>query len=169
MVALMTYVNQQQATREQNQRLARESEEARKREAIARQDEYNKEATARREEYERRLWERQLDLYLQACKATSTLASVESPKDSEFVSARMRFQQLYYGELCVVESRPVSDSMIAFRDALLAYETDPSAGKRGELRRIALRLAQACRDSTESVYKVNFGDVDLNEKINSNR
>ena len=158
-IALLTYVAQERETRAQDQRIAKENEETRK-----------KEAKAREEEYKRRFWERQLDLYLQACKAASTIASVENPKNPEFTPARLRFQQLYYGELCIVESSRVSDCMVQFREAMLDYENNPSDERQTDVRRKALRLAQACRDSTESIFDVDLGKVNLEErKINPKR
>ncbi len=100
-VALSTYVAQQQETRAQNDQL----EKNRLKQAEA-------EARAREEEYKRRLWERQLELYFQACKAASTISTVESAKDPEYGPARLRFEQLFNGELCVVESKSVESLMV---------------------------------------------------------
>lgn len=136
-VAMYTYVEQQKATRDQ-----------------AEQFEVN-----RGEEYKRRLWERQLELYFEACKAASTLATLTDPKQAEYSAARVRFDQLYYGELCVVESSQVSSCMSTFRNALVAAGDEPTDTARGKLRGACMELARACRASTEGAWKVDLGPL----------
>lgn len=64
------------------------------------------------------LWERQLDLYFQACEASSILANY--PESSpEWTDAEKKFWTLYWGPLVVVkDAEHVSQAMIRFGAAL---------------------------------------------------
>lgn len=128
--ALATYVYQQEATR-----------------------------TQQRSEYQRRLWEQQLDLYMQAVKAASTLAGSPDPGGADYKAARARFEQLFLGELCVVESPEVEHELVRFHNALAAYDDAPDEKKRSKLLELCRFLALACRKSTEEAWRVNLGEL----------
>jgi hypothetical protein len=79
--------------------------------------------------------EKQLDLYTEA---TQVIAIIATSKDQEEIRiAIKRFNELYWGELAMVERDEVAKAMIAFRNAL-----DDSKEQK-ELANIALKLALA--------------------------
>ena len=165
-IAIGTYVSQEAARREQNnsQQTARLDQEARF--EVTRKAEADKEAATRKEDYKRRLWDKQMELYLQACRAASTIATVATPEHAEYATARLRFEQLYHGELCIVEEPKVSQAMVDFRNQMMTYEQSPRDEQRQSLRSLALNLAEACRKSTESVWDVKLGETSIDNKLN---
>jgi hypothetical protein len=108
------------------QQLAREEAEARRT------------AETRRIEATRPYLDRQLALYTEATKVTSTIAT--SADKAEIEKATKRFKELYWGELGLVERGGVESAMVSFRKAL-----DAKKGQ-NELASLALSLAHACRD-----------------------
>jgi hypothetical protein len=148
-VAYKTYVTQQDESRSQD--------DARHQATLTQNSQFEQN---RNEQYARRFWEKQLDLYFAACKAAATLATVESPKHAIYAPARAQFDQLYFGELCIVESEEVAQRMVDFKNAIETYEKDPSApGRRNSVRDLSLQLAFACRASTEKRWQVELGPI----------
>ena len=147
-IALYTYQSQQVAARQQNAEMEKNR--------VTRAD---SDAKAREEEYKRRFWERQIDLYAQAARAASTIATAPDIKRADYTTARGRFDQLYFGELCIVESKEVAQQMVTFRTAILEYEKTSSAQNREALQAISLDLAHACRKSTEEVWNIPLGKL----------
>jgi hypothetical protein len=85
------------------------------------------------------LWERQLDLYFQACEAASVLANYPESAP-EWRDAEKKFWTLYWGPLVVVEdAEHVSQAMIRFGAALNASPRRPEV-----LREFSFNLAQSC-------------------------
>jgi len=145
-MALLAYIHQEE-----------EKRTAGKAADDARSEREKKESEARVESYKSYFWQSQLRLYLEATKAASTLATVPDIKSPEFAEARLRFDQLFHGELCVVESSDVAGAMIAFREALLASEKPE--GSREPLRGASITLAQVCRKSSESLWNIQLGEL----------
>ena len=95
-------------------------------------------AETRRIEASKPFLDKQLALYSEATLNAATLATSSNPAD--LAAAKLRFLQLYWGELAMVERGAVESSMVAFKNAL-------DAGKpQTDLARLALKLAYACRD-----------------------
>ena len=95
-------------------------------------------AETRRIEASKPFLDKQLALYSEATLNAATLATSSNPAD--LAAAKLRFLQLYWGELAMVERGAVESSMVAFKNAL-------DAGKpQSDLARLALKLAYACRD-----------------------
>jgi hypothetical protein len=92
----------------------------------------------RRIEATRPYLDKQLELYLQATKAATMIATSNNPQDVEM--AKRRFEELYFGELALVEHGSVASAMSEFRKALMKQEVQ------NELQPLALDLAHACRD-----------------------
>jgi len=82
--------------------------------------------------------EKQLDLYTEATQVTAIIAT--SKVQEEIRIAIKRFNELYWGELAMVERDEVAKAMIAFRNAL------DNGKEQKELANLALKLAHACRD-----------------------
>src|SRR5262245_58459724 len=95
-------------------------------------------AETRRIEATRPYLDRQLALYTEATRITATVAT--SADKAAVAAARRRFEELYWGELALVERNQVASAMKAFRSAL---ESDAS---QEQLAPLALDLAHACRD-----------------------
>ena len=95
-------------------------------------------AETRRIEASKPFLDKQLALYSEATLNAAILAT--SSDAASLAKAKLRFQELYWGELAMVERGNVEGSMIAFKNAL-------DAGKpQTELTKLALKLAYACRD-----------------------
>lgn len=157
-VAIGTYAAQQQLTRAQNDK-----------DAAAARAQAEKDKLERDEQYKRRIWERRLEIYLQACQSATALATLAKPDDDQYVKSRLRFEQLYHGEMCVVESTEVAARMINFRTKLLAAEQrnkEPKGDAQAlakawdDLRRASLDLARECRVSIEQDLQINFGKIE---------
>lgn len=101
--------------------------------------EHEKTAETRRIEATKPFLDRQLELYTEAIQVTATIAT--STDEEELADATMRFQELYWGELALVERTDVAAAMVAFHTELTV-----NGGERGELQRLSLDLAHACRD-----------------------
>ena len=112
-------------------------------------------------EYRRPLWEKQLNYYLEATRAAATIAHLRSDGSdlgkTEFFKAEIRFWELYYGELVVVEDPSVSQAMVNFGKCLRDYELDRCDEK--QLQRLSLDLAKVCRNSVSASWKQPLGDV----------
>jgi hypothetical protein len=84
---------------------------------------------------------RQLDLYTDATRAAAKLATAR-PDSAEYLAARARFWELYWGELSMVENRQVEAAMKQMGDCLNGTCVGCSS-----LARCSLDLAHACRRS----------------------
>lgn|SRR5262249_28445558 len=94
-------------------------------------------ADTRRIEATRPYLDKQLALYTEATKVTTTIATSADSKEVE--KARKRFWELYWGELGLVEHGDVEGAMVSFGEAL-----DAKKGQ-DELAKLTLELARACR------------------------
>ena len=84
---------------------------------------------------------RQLDLYTDATRAAAKLATMP-PDSAEYLKARARFWELYWGELSMVENREVEAAMKGMGDCL-----NRQGGVCPRLTQHSLDLAHACRRS----------------------
>lgn len=107
-------------------------------------------AETRQLESRRPFLEKQLDLCFDAAQATARLASGdETVRDA----ATLRFWELYWGELGLVENREVEQAMMAFRSGL-------EAGAIGnDLGRLSLRVAHSCRRLILKGWGVDLQDL----------
>ena len=95
-------------------------------------------AETRRIEATRPFLDKQLTLYGEVTKVAASLATTTDEK--ERAKSKLRFMELYWGELGLVERDSVALAMAHFREAL-----DRNASP-GELGTLALAVAHACRD-----------------------
>jgi hypothetical protein len=103
----------------------------------------------------------QLSLCREASDTAATLASV-APRPSvnalgptekiedAWQLARIRFEQLYWGSLAIVENGDVEAKMVRFRGMLIPRESEIRAGsladaQRSSLQQAALNISHACR------------------------
>jgi hypothetical protein len=119
---------------------------------------------AKEREFKKALWERQLTYYLEAAKAASTLASFNEDDgtdiQSERTKARIRFWQLYYGELAVIEDRNVSTALKNYGRCLREYEFLNKKCDQNELKERARALAQECRNAVAKSWDEPLGPLD---------
>jgi hypothetical protein len=103
-------------------------------------------AETRRLEATKPFLERQLKLYTEASQVAAQVATQGGSEAGK--KARVRFWELYWGELALVENREVEAAMKQMGDAISAgaAETD--------LKRLSLRLAHACRASLDLSWGV---------------
>jgi hypothetical protein len=131
------------------------------------------------------VFERQASLYLEVSRSAATIAIALDPySDSKKVidaktlkEARERFEEIYWGELAVVEDRRVEIAMVAFRDCLQnngencerphnnQYEKpmDKSVVLQLDdpiLRNFALELAACTRSALMKDRGIRFGQVE---------
>lgn len=90
--------------------------------------------------------DRQLQLYTEASKAASTLAT--SDDKEELSIAEKKFWSLYWGELALVEDSSVETAMVKFGREL-QLERDPN-----RIKQLSLELAHACRNSLAKSWGV---------------
>jgi hypothetical protein len=91
---------------------------------------------------------RQLDLYTDATRAAAKLATARADS-AEYLAARARFWELYWGELSMVESRGVEAAMKNMGDCLNGTCVACSS-----VARCSLDLAHACRRSLAESWNV---------------
>ena len=76
-----------------------------------------------RREFHLGFFQRELDLYLEACRTAGTLATALNPEDEAIKRAIDRFYALYWGDLSVVEDPLVEQAMIDFEVALRDWQS----------------------------------------------
>lgn len=113
-------------------------------------------------EFKKALWEKQLNYYLEAAQAASTLASFnendEKDIQPEMTKARVRFWQLYYGELAIIEDPNVSDAMKEYGRCLRGYKRGEC--NQSELKQHARVLAQAFRNAVAKSWDEPLGQIE---------
>lgn len=96
--------------------------------------------------------ERQTDLYFEASGLASRIATNTSEQDVQ--EAIVRFNEIYWGELAVVEDSIVEPAMVDFK-RLLERE---DCSKR-DLKLCALKLSRALRDSLNKSWKAELSEI----------
>lgn len=101
-------------------------------------------AETRRIEASKPFLDKQLKLFSEATAATAVIST--SVDAVEIGKARIRFYELYWGELAMVERGSVERAMVKFREAL-------DAGRpQKDLQGLSLILAHACRDELGAAW-----------------
>jgi hypothetical protein len=90
--------------------------------------------------------ERQLKLFEEATQTAAYLSTVSDSPDR--AKKLERFEQLYWGELALVEKGPVEAAMVQFRKSLMA------GAPQEELRLRSLAIAHACREELAESWEV---------------
>jgi hypothetical protein len=104
------------------------------------------ELETRRIEAKKPFLERQLQLYTEATRVVSVIATSESAEARQ--EATKRFWELYWGELAMVENLDVEKAMESFGDAL------KNGAPADTLERRSLVVAHACRTSLDSAWGI---------------
>lgn len=103
-------------------------------------------AESRRIEATKPFLERQLKLYTEASQVAALIAT--SDEKSETQKAVIRFWQLYWGELALVENKEVESAMVAMGRAIT------TGANRDALQQASLSLAHACRQSLDKSWGI---------------
>lgn len=134
----------------------RKQNEAKKEQEIARvqQEKDRFEQTAK--EFRKDFYQRQLEYYAEATKATATLAT-EKKGSPDYLEARKNFYRLYWGKLSIVEDKSVEKRMVEFEELLRQYESGDASA---DLQQASYRLARDARKNTLEVW------IDSSERKN---
>lgn len=101
-------------------------------------------------------YEQQLALYLEATDVTSKISAPFSEDDKR--AAVLRFWQLYWGQLALVESPEVASAMVSFKNVLV--DTTLTDEERATLLRDkTISLAHKCRNSLKESWNVELLDI----------
>lgn len=125
----------------------------------ARRHETELQSQLRRRETDAFLFRKQADLYFEAAANAATIASSTDSKTRK--KAEERFNQLYWGELVMVEDRRVELAMINFKDCL------DKKNKNCSLDAKSLDLAACARDSIVRTWNTTFGPPSEHERKKS--
>ena len=119
--------------------------------------------TSAEREFKKTFWEKQLNLYMDLTGSTGTLVGVIGDKDpvaiQEYQKARIKFWELYYGELSVIADDDVDKKMVEFGICLRQIESNDNRCDPGGLKAKALSLAAACRASVSISWKQDLGTL----------
>ena len=106
-----------------------------------------KEAEARKSDFEKRqieaakpLLELRQKRYMETIEAVSVLATPDKHTPQELDKARKRFEELYWGELSMVEEKGVEAAMVRVRQSL-------DSGSASEIQKSTYNLSHILRDS----------------------
>jgi hypothetical protein len=110
----------------------------------------------RKKEFKIKFYEQQFALYSAICDATAKMATADHLED---VKEELRtFNTLYWGKLCIVESKAVEFMQRKIHDELAKIERldiEPPS----ELKYLCYQLAHACREDLEEVFKTKIGSL----------
>ena len=95
---------------------------------------------------------KQLELYEDTLKTVGRLVTTPIDHDGAFADAHLRFWQLYWSELSMVESQEVEGAMIRFRNQLNVYVA--ARDNKTLLEICSYELAHAVRRSIEAKWQV---------------
>jgi hypothetical protein len=124
---------------------------------VARHDQYVQTIAEARREAKKPFYEQQLSLYLEATNVASRISDPISADDRK--AAIVRFWQLYWGPLALVESLEVEQAMVHFKDVLQNAELTDSQ-RIAELHLATINLAHKCRVSLKKSWDVDLPSLD---------
>jgi hypothetical protein len=115
------------------------------------------------QDFKKTFWEKQLNLYMELTGATATLVTFIGDKDpvaqGEYKKARVKFWELYYGQLAVIADPNVDREMVDFGLCLRLIEKNDLRCDGDGLKAKALTLAAACRASVSNSWKQDLGTL----------
>lgn len=153
------YLETRRVESEQRMEAAKKAEEDSARLAQQRLKHDQESLDLRRKEFRVKFFEREMELYIDACRTAAALASAPDPKNLEVARDIERFYRLYWGELCVVEGPAVEHAMVAFEQSLRTWRERGSGLATDDMKVAACNLAFACRNSLEGNFDLNLGDL----------
>jgi hypothetical protein len=123
------------------------------------------EAATRALEARKPFLDRQLAIYFEAAEVAGKIVTIEDFKNDEWRSNRLRFSQLFWTVLSLVEDDKVKDAMVKFSDQLDLVEsmtvpgTNAPEAARSDLEQRAYGLARSFKESLENSWDVETGLV----------
>ena len=96
--------------------------------------------------------DQQLKYYIEVAKVAGYLVT-HKPSDPDWDGNNVRFAQLYWSELSIVESRDVESAMVDFGKKLDLYVRTQTEEAHSELKTASLDLAHAIRADLDSIWK----------------
>jgi hypothetical protein len=103
-------------------------------------------------EFRRPLWEKQVQLYFEACDAAATIATTKD--EGVRLKAEENFWRLYWGGLAVVEDlENVETAMVDFGNEIKKQKELTS------LQSKSIQLAHSCRESLSTTWKIKFENL----------
>jgi hypothetical protein len=97
-------------------------------------------------EFKRKVWEKQLDVYMKVSNVVGRLASGNQSKD-QLTKEIEQFDSLYWGDMIYVEDEAVEKAMIDFHVEIQDFLK--GVGTRDRLKVRADSLIRACRESSK--------------------
>lgn len=111
---------------------------------------------AREKEFKKVFWERQLQTYGTASRLAAEMSTTSDHQKRDVAYAQ--FQEIYHGEMVLVEDVEVKDAMKHFIEVFIDYRDDP--GLQDEVEAAARALARKCRKSIAKTWDVDLQDLD---------
>ena len=113
------------------------------------QQEKNRELTKR--EFMKPWLESQRDTYKEALSAAAAVANSQKPEDR--IAAEDKFWQLYHGRMILVETKKVSDAMIAFGDCIKLREQCTAAAMNNKTLELGTAMAESMAQTANMSYE----------------
>lgn len=114
-------------------------------------------------DFKKPFWEKQLNLYMDLTGAAAILTAFATDQDpvakAEYQKARVKFWELYYGQLAVIADPEVDKIMVDFGQCLRQIESNDQRCDTTMLKQKSLSLAAACRSSVSTSWKQNLGEA----------
>lgn len=110
----------------------------------------------REKEFKKVFWEKQLQNYMDASGLAAKM--VTTSKDDEKDAAYRQFQEIYQGQMVLVEDVEVKDAMKHFIEVFIDYRHDP--GLQDDAQTAARILARTCRESLSKSWDVKLEKLD---------
>lgn len=148
---VFTYLDHQRDQERAQRTLATQQQADAARQAAKQQEDVARQNSIREFEARKPFVQKQFDLYIETAAVVGRLTTLD-PKSEDWAKNSIRFWQLYWTELSLVEDRGVELGMVRFGEALTAYHRDPQT--QPDLQQASLSLAHALRDSIRDSWRV---------------
>jgi hypothetical protein len=148
---VFTYLDHQQEQDKAQRRLAEQQQAEAARQTARQQEDLARQNNIRQFEARKPFVQKQFDLYNETAAVVGRLITLD-PKSDEWAKSSIRFWQLYWSELSVVEDKAVEAAMVRFGNALQAFHRDQRT--QVDLQQASIDLAHALRKSIEESWRV---------------
>jgi hypothetical protein len=117
-------------------------------------------------EFRKPFWEKQIDVYFEVSKAAATIATLDETNTEKKKETEDEFWKLYWGQVVLVEDKPVKDAMQRFSQCLKGedeYCRSDDELKKEELQKLSLELANSCRSSISNSWDIDLKNLYIQE------
>ena len=118
---------------------------------------YHTYTDTKEKEFYSQFWNTKLSLFLETSTAASTMATTNSI--DEFNAARIKYWELFFGRLSLVEGRSVKKAMEAFSGKIPTGEVKQDQLPFKELQQDAYRLTIALKKELGVAWREPFGEL----------